>query len=315
MGGVLQRALHAWVTRPLRLLMGGSLRRQQNLFVWLSLVPVLAYFTLFNLYPIVSALNVSLRRWRFAEPHSHPFVGLENYAWALQDEVFWVSLRNSLLFLVGHVGLQLVVALVLAVILFPIRQPWRGVLTAVCFLPVVTSAVAVSLIFRDLFAPVTGPLNYLLGLVGLGPYNYLTTSMGARVSVIAITNWKNLGVWLVLYLAGLTTIPAELDEAAAIDGASRVQAFLFITIPLLRPTLVYLVVMGTVGTLQDFTGIYTLTGGGPGTATRTLVLHIYQHAFNFFDMGRGSAVAFVLFVALAVVSALQLRVLRHDFEY
>lgn len=295
--------------------MGGTLGRQQMLFIWVSLLPTLSYFALFNIYPIASALNVSLRRWRFAEPHARPFVGLENYAWALQDGVFWASVRNSLLFLIGHVGFQLVVALILAAILFPVRQPWRGALTAVYFLPVVTSAVAVSLIFRDLFAPATGPLNYLFGFVGLGPYNYLTTSTEARVSVIAVTNWKNLGVWLVLYLAGLTTIPGELMEAAAIDGASKMQAFLRITIPLLRPTFVYLIVMGTIGTLQDFTGIYTLTGGGPGTATRTLVLHIYQHAFNFFDMGRGSAVAFILFAALLVVSVLQLRVLRHEFEY
>jgi ABC-type sugar transport system permease subunit len=292
-----------------------TLRGQQSLFIWFSLIPVTAYFALFSIWPILQALNVSLRRWRFAEPHAHPFVGLDNYLWAVRDPVFWVSVRNTVMFLVGHAAFELVVGLVLAVILFSWRQPWRGMATTVYFLPVITSVVASSLVLSDMLAYGTGAVNYLLGLVGLGPYAFLTTSRAAQLTVLAVTNWRNLGIWVVLYLSGLTTIPRELVDAAAIDGASRIQTFFRITIPLLRPTFTYLAVMCTIGMLQEFTGIFTLTGGGPGTATRTLVLHIYEHAFTFFDMGRGSAIAFVLFVAVLAASAIQLRVMRHDFEY
>ncbi len=298
-----------------RRLLGSRVTRQQNLFVWASLLPILAYFALFSVYPICSALNVSLRRWLIAEPHAHPFVGLDNYAWAVRDDYFWISARNSLAFTVAHVGFEMLVGLVLAVILFRWRQPWRGIATTVCFLPVVASGVAVAEVFRFLLGPRTGPLNYLLAFAGLGPYDFLGTSAGARASVVALSNWKNLGVWLVLYLAGLTTIPTELMEAAAIDGASRTQAFLRVTLPLLRPTFTFLVVMGTVGILQEFTALYVLTGGGPGTATLTVVLYVYQQAFLYFNMGRGSAIAFILFLVILAVSVVQLRILRHDFEY
>jgi multiple sugar transport system permease protein len=301
--------------RRLRGQLRSTIKLQKGLFVWFSLVPIFGYMVFFSVYPIVSALDVSLRRWRFTEPGAHPFVGLKNYAWALADDIFWTSVKNTLVFTVGHVAFELVVALVLAVIIYRWREPWKSIGTVAYYLPVVCTASAMAMVFRQLLSHVTGPVNYLLSFVGLGPYNYFLTSGWAMASAIGLTNWRNFGVWLVLYLAGLTTIPGELMEAAEIDGANRIQGFFRITLPLLRPTITYLFVLGTIATLQGFTEIFVLTGGGPGTATRTLVIHIYEHAFTFFNMGRGSAVAFLLFLLTLSVAVVQMRALRQQFEY
>jgi multiple sugar transport system permease protein len=290
------------------------IKRQRRLFVWLSLIPILAHFGFFMINPIVSALNVSLRKWRLQE-RDHPFIAFDNYSWALHDDQFWVSMKNTLSFTVVHIALSVILGLLLAVIIFSLLQPWRGILTTAYFLPVMTSMVVVSFIFRDLFSPVTGPLNYLLHFIGLGPYNYLSSSSVAMPSMIGVTTWKALGFYVVLFMAGLTTIPAEFLEAAAIDGASKFQSFIHITLPLLRPTLVYVLVTGTIASLQIFTQVFILTRGGPGSATRTLVIHIYENGFTFFNLGRASAIAFLLFILIMAVSLAYLRVLREQFEY
>jgi ABC-type sugar transport system permease subunit len=290
------------------------MKRQRSLFVWLGLLVVLVHVGAFMIFPIFSAANVSLRDWRMAKP-AHPFNGFDNYVWALSDSVFWISFKNTVVFTVVHIALCIVLGLPLAVLLFSLAEPWKTIFNTVYFLPVMTSMVVISFVFAKLTSPVTGPLNYLLSFVGLGPYNYLGSSSLAMPTVIAMTTWSSLGYWVVLFLAGLTTIPAEVREAAAIDGASRLQTFFRIIVPLLRPTLVYLIVTGTISCLQVFTQAYILTRGGPGTATRTVVIHIYETGFRFFNMGRASAVAFILFTVIIAVSIVQLRVLREHFEY
>jgi multiple sugar transport system permease protein len=290
------------------------LKRQQRLFVWICLVPILAHFVVFMIVPILYAFNVSIHEWRLVE-HRHPFVGLGNYAWAFGDSLSRISLGNTLVFTVVHIGLSVVLGLSLALIIFPLAQPWRGILTTIYFLPVLTSMVVVSYVFLDLFSPVTGPLNYILGLVRLGPYNYLANPAVAMPSVIGVTTWKALGYYVVIFMAGLTTIPREYREAAAVDGASPVQTFLHVTLPLLRPTLVYVLVTGTIASLQIFTQVYILTRGGPGTATRTVVIQLYETAFTFFNLGRGSAIAFLLFIVILAITLIYLRALREQFEY
>lgn len=289
-------------------------RRQQSLFVWLSLIPILAFFGFFMIYPIFSAFNVSLRQWRIGKP-DHPFIGFQNYAWAFRDDLFWVSLKNTLIFTVGHMGLAMVLGLTLAVILFSMRQPWRGILTTVYFLPVMTLMAVAAYIFYDIFSPVTGPLNYLLRFIGLGPYNWLRSSTTAMPSVIVVTTWKYLGIHVVIFMAGLTTIPRELLEAAEIDGASKLQSFFRVMLPLLRPTLLFDLVTGTISCLKVFTEAFILGKASPGTATRTVAIHIYETGFISFDLGRASAFAFILFIIIMIIVLVELRVLREQFEY
>jgi ABC-type sugar transport system permease subunit len=187
----------------------------------------------------------------------------------------------------------------------------RGVI----FMPVVTSMVAVSLMFVWLYQPMYGVLNYVLEFVGLGPYDFLNSPTQVMPSIVAMSVWKSVGYTMVLFLAGLTTIPSELYEAARVDGASGLQSFIHITIPLLKPTTLFALVTGMIGGFQVFTQIYVMTGGGPGTASRTLVMHIYETGFKFFEMGRASALAFLLFALVLVITILQLKYLRADFEY
>jgi multiple sugar transport system permease protein len=205
--------------------------------------------------------------------------------------------------------------LIIAVLIFSLKQPWKGIMTTILFLPVMTSLIAISLVFRDLFSTVTGPLNYLIRFVGLGPYNYLGEGTTAMASLIGFTIWKGVGIYVVILMAGLTTIPGELLEAASIDGASGFQSFIHVKIPLLIPTLIYVVVTGTIASLQVFGQIFVLTGGGPGTATRTLVIHLYEQGFKFFNMGRASAIAFILFLLIMIITVIYLRFMRHQFEY
>jgi len=280
----------------------------------MSLFPVLALFILFTIYPVFRALDVSLRDWNLIEK-VHPYNDFANYTWAFKDDTFWISMKNTIIFTIAHVSITTLMGLILAVFIFSLKQPWKGLMTTIVFLPVMTSLIAISLVFRDLFSTVTGPLNYLFRFVGLGPYNYLGDGTTAMVSLIGFTVWKGLGIYVVILMAGLTTIPRELLEAASIDGASEFQSFLKIKVPLLVPTLIYVIVTGTISSLQVFGQIFVLTGGGPGTATRTLVIHLYEHGFQFFEMGRASAVAFILFVLIMIITIIYLRFMREQFEY
>jgi multiple sugar transport system permease protein len=259
-------------------------------------------------------LDVSLRDWNLLEK-IHPLNNFANYTWALEDDTFWVAMKNTIVFTIAQVSLTTGLGLILAVFIFSLKQPWKGIMTTIVFLPVMTSLIAISLVFRDLFSTVTGPLNYLFSLIGFGPYNYLGDGTTAMVSLIGFSVWKGLGIYVVILMAGLTTIPGELLEAASIDGASGFQSFLHIKIPLLVPTLIYVIVTGTIAALQVFGQIFVLTGGGPGTATRTLVIHLYEHGFQFFDMGRASAVAFILFLLIMIITVIYLRFMRQQFEY
>jgi ABC-type sugar transport system permease subunit len=295
-------------------LRGSTYKRQKSFFVWSSLIPVLVLYGLFTIYPVFRALDVSLRDWNLLED-VHPINDFANYTWALNDDTFWISMKNTIFFTIAHVGTSILLGLIIAVLVFSLKQPWKGIMTTILFLPVMTSLIAISLVFRDLFSTVTGPLNYLIRFVGLGPYNYLGEGTTAMASLIGFTIWKGLGIYVVILMAGLTTIPGELLEAASIDGASGFQSFIHIKIPLLIPTLVYVVVTGTIASLQVFGQIFVLTGGGPGTATRTLVIHLYEQGFQFFNMGRASAIAFILFLLIMCITVIYLRFMRHQFEY
>ena len=289
-------------------------RAKQVWFIVLGLTPVLLYFLVFSVYPVFSAFNISLHRWGLLDLN-RPFIGWSNYQWALNDPVFWVSLKNTFYYAFYYVLWGTVLGLVLAVFVNSLVEPFVTVMRGVIFMPVVTSMVAVSLMFVWLYQPMYGVLNYVLEFVGLGPYDFLNSPTQVMPSIVAMSVWKSVGYTMVLFLAGLTTIPSELYEAARVDGASGLQSFIHITIPLLKPTTLFALVTGMIGGFQVFTQIYVMTGGGPGTASRTLVMHIYETGFKFFEMGRASALAFLLFALVLVITILQLKYLRADFEY
>ncbi|NPV53619.1 MAG: sugar ABC transporter permease [Firmicutes bacterium] len=289
-------------------------RAKQLRFIVIGLFPVMTYFLIFSVYPVTSAFYISLHRWGLLEKEK-PFFGMGNYLWAFNDPVFWVSVKNTIYFAFFYVLLGIVFGLLLALFVNSLRDPFKSLMRGVIFMPVVTSMVAVALMFVWLYQPTFGVLNYVLGFIGLGPYEWLNSSSQAMPSIIIMSVWKSVGYTMVLFLAGLTTIPGEFYEAARVDGASQWRTLLHITIPLLKPTTLFVLVTGMIGAFQVFTQIYVMTQGGPGTATRTLVMHIYETGFKFFEMGRASALAFILFALVLVATILQLKYFKPDFEY
>ena len=160
-----------------------------------------------------------------------------------------------------------------------------------------------------------GILNYFLGFLGLGPFDWLSSPTQALPSIILMSVWKAVGYTMVIFLAGLTTIPREYYEAAQVDGASGWQLFRGITLPLLKPTTLFVIVTGMIGGFQVFTQVFVMTRGGPGTATRVLVMHIYDAGFRYFEMGEASALAFIQFAIIFIITFLQVRYFREEFEY
>jgi multiple sugar transport system permease protein len=241
-------------------------------------------------------------------------VGLANYARLLDDTRFQVSLWNTGFYTVASTLPILAVPLALALMLN--RGRLKTLLRSVFFFPFTLSVVTVGLAWLWLLDPVVGPFNYYLRALGAPARSWLADPHTAMWAIILTTVWWVTGYYLVVYLAGLQDIPRELYEAAALDGASGARAFWAITLPLLRPVLLFVVVTHVIGSFQLFGQVFVLTGGGPGDATRTVVQHLYETAFqNFFQFGAASAMAWVLFAVILAFSLLQFRLLRGHTEY
>ena len=283
------------------------------LTAYLFLAPGLALFAAFRLYPLIEGLRLSFTNSRLGRP-SYAFVGWANYLRLLEDTRFHVSLWNTALYAVASTLPILAIPLMLAVALN--RGTLRTVLRSAFFFPFTLSVVTVGLTWLWLLDPVVGPFTYYLKALGLPVRPWLADPATAMTAIIVTTVWWVTGYYLVIYLAGLQDIPRELYEAASIDGAGAWRRFRAITLPLLRPVFLFVFVTHIIGSFQLFGQVFVLTMGGPGDATRTVVQHLYETAFqNFFQFGLASAMAWVLLAVIVVFSALQFRLLRGHTEY
>ena len=289
-----------------------STQLKRNLFIWGSLTPILLLFLIFAALPIFASFYISLHDWNLVGAEK-PYIGFENYLDILQDDRFYIALKNSAYYSVAYMVGVVVLGLGLALLLDGLPQLPREVFRAVYFVPQVTSVVAIALIFRWLYQPQWGVLNYLFSFIGLGPYSYIKSSTQVMPSIIARGVWRSLGYSMVIYTAGLVAISPELKEAASIDGASKWQTFWRIIIPLLRPTTLFMFVTTMIGGFQVFTEVWLMSRGGPGTASRTLVLEIYEQGFRFFEMGEASALAFFLFIIVGIIVFFQMRFSRDTY--
>ncbi|MEQ4207092.1 sugar ABC transporter permease [Actinopolymorpha sp. B17G11] len=280
---------------------------------YLFILPASAHLALFLLIPIGFSLYLSFHEWSTPGFLGAPFVGLENYRDLLQDEPFWRAMRNTATYTVLSVPLGMAVSLAMAVTVNR-RLPGINVFRAIFFLPVITSWVAVSVVWITLLSPNAGVVNYVFSLVGLPPQAWLDNPRWAMFAIVVITIWKGAGFQMVIWLAGLQSIPTELLEAAAIDGANKWRTFWHVTLPLLFPTTFFLAVTGVIGGFQVFTPMYVITEGGPLGATDVAVYHIYKRAFQEFSMGYASAQAWVLFAVIFVATLLQLWYVRRRGE-
>lgn len=288
------------------------LRRAEAGWALLFLAPDLIGFLSFTLVPVVASLALSFVHWNLIG--SPRFAGLDNYRTAFADPMFWKVVFNTTYYTVGTVPTGVALSLGLAVLL---NRKLRGIvlLRALYFLPVVSSTVAVALVWRWLYEPDFGAINYFLSRLGISPLGWLTTTEWAMPAVILMSIWKGLGYNMVIFLAGLQGIPRHLYEAAAIDGATGWQRFWHITVPLLSPTTFFVTVVATIGSFQVFSQVYVMTRGGPAEATTTIVYYIYQKGFREFDMGYASALAWLLFAVVFVFTLVQFRLQRDWVTY
>lgn len=263
-------------------------------------------------FPVVGSALLSLADWNLIQPPR--FVGFDNYQRLADNPVFWQTLKNTAYFTFAGVPLQIVLGLFLAVLL---NDKTKGVdfFRTVYFLPVVSSTVAVSLTWQWLFDSHSGLINYMLGLVGIDPVPWLVSPKWAMPSVIIVAVWKGIGYNMVIFLAALKGVPAELYESARIDGANGWKQFWHITFPLISPSTFFVLVTSIINSFQVFDVTTVLTGGGPANATNTLVMMIYQYAFQFFRMGYASAIAYVLFAIVLIFTLIQASLSRKWVHY
>lgn len=282
-----------------------STRRRRSGY-WFVL-PAVALFIIFFLYPLLSSLWQSFFSSTGGES---VWVGGAQYLRLFQDPLVAKSLFNAFLILIIQVPLMVCIALGLAYLL---NQSWlrfRTGFRAIYFLPAVTTLVAYSLVFRVMLTTDGGAANQILGLAGIAPVDWLNNEAWSRVALIASITWRWTGYNMVIILAGLQGIPAELYEAARIDGAGRWAIFTRIVIPQLRPVILFSSITSTIGALQLFDENYILTGGGPNNATLTPVLYLYKVGFQQFDFGYASAIAWLLVAIITVVSVVQFTILK-----
>jgi ABC-type sugar transport system permease subunit len=292
-----------------------------------AVIPALIFFFFFWICPLGVGFFRSLTNWSPMSVHAPEFVGLDNYQRAFSDKLIGIAILNSLKFAVFTVGLRLAIALPLAMMLNSLRRG-QSFFRLVYFLPVVTSVIAAGVIWRFLYLPRNGILNtflvafqQFLGLSFELP-RYLQDPNLALLSIGAMSVWRWLGFVIVLLMAGLSGIPGEFYEAARIDGAGRRQLFWHITLPLLRPTLVFVLVTEIASEIQVFTEAFVMVGrgsgtgmGGPANSTLTIVMLFYQSAFRNFEFGYASAIAVIIFVIIAAFSIVQLWLGRRRWEY
>jgi multiple sugar transport system permease protein len=272
----------------------------------LFVTPALVGFTLFYLLPTIRAFYIGLTNWNLMR--APKFLGMDNYLRLLGDEKFWSSIWITVLYVLYNIPIQTVLGLLIAILLK--RLTGSVFIRSVMLAPFLISNVIAAMIWFWMLDPVLGFVNFLLQAVGLGSHAFFSDEHLALPVIATINVWRHMGYAALLFYTGLQSIPEHLYEAARIEGASQWRMFRSITLPLLRPTVVFVLVTSVIGSFQIFDTIAVTTQGGPGTATRTIVWYIYQEAFSSMRMGYASAMSTVLFLGLVLVTLVQMRVLR-----
>jgi len=271
---------------------------------YLMVLPYIIHIAVFLGYPLAFAFVLIFHRWNIYTPMK--WVGLGNIKLLLTDPLIWRALVNTLYFLLIHIPLQLVIALGLAQLLNQ-RIRGRGFFRASYFMPVVVSGVVVTMLWQQLYASETGLINVLLQQFGLPKIGWLTDPRYAMPAIAIMATWKNVGLYVVLFLVGLQAIPTDLYEAAELDGASAWQKFRLITVPMLNPTIMLVLLLSTIGGFSLFIEPYVMTGGGPANSTLSGILYLYKQAFFFSKMGYATTIGFFWAMLIFVVVLLQRR--------
>lgn len=277
-------------------------KKSKNLIPYLMITPYIVHFLLFVSFPVLFSIILVFHRWNIISPME--FIGLQNFSRLFQDAYFWQSVLNTLLFLVIHIPLQLGVALGFALLL---NQPLKyiGVFRASYFLPVIVSGVVVTILWQQLFGYENGMLNRILTLFRVPRVGWLIDPNVAMPSIALMATWKNVGLYIILFLTGLQTVPKTFYEAADLEGATTWDKFFYITLPAINPTIFMVVVLSTIGGFSLFIEPYVMTGGGPLNRTLSTVLYIYKQGFFFYHMGYAATMGVTLTAIILTVVIIQ----------
>jgi multiple sugar transport system permease protein len=280
---------------------------------WVLIAPALVAIGVFFVLPVVAALALSFTDfdvYTVGDPSRLRFVGLANYRHLLADPRFWTALGNTVYFVLVGGTLSVMVALAAALLVEARSVRLRALFRTVFLLPVVTTLVAVAVVWRFLYQPRFGLLNALLGYLGVPPIDWLGDPRWAMPALILLAVWKNFGFDTLIFSAGLQSIPPQVDEAARLDGAGAWQRLRWMTLPLLAPTLAFVALITMIGYFQLFAEPYVMTQGGPADRTLSVALLMYEEGFRWWNLGAGSAIAFVLFAIVLGLTLLELRLRR-----
>jgi ABC-type sugar transport system permease subunit len=295
---------------------GGTIRRRRrdhwrrHANAYLFLAPSCVILLVFVAYPIIQSFWMSLHDWSFFASH-HRWIGLSNYREMLHDSRFWNALKNTAIYTACVVPLQVALGLALAVALQRVTRT-NTILRSIYFFPVISALATMGIVWKFLLDPNIGMIPHLLSAAGLPSADFLQSTTWALPSIIVVGVWKSVGFSMVIFLAALQDVPESLLEAAALDGAGPWMRFRRVTLPLLRPSMLFAAIIATIASMQLFDLVYVMTKGGPLFHTETLVTYLYEVGFQNFRSGYAAAISWVLFLLIMLLSIFQLRLFRYD---
>ena len=281
---------------------------------YLFLAPAISAIFIFFFLPVLAALIISFTDfdiYTLGDWSTLRFVGLKNYIKLFDDPLFWQALQNTFYYVVAAAPLSIAISLGAALLLNSKLIKYKGIFRLSYFMPVVTTLVAVAIVWRFIYHPKFGILNYFLSFIGINPIDWLGDPVWAMPSIILMSVWKNFGYNMIIFIAGLQNIPEELYEAADIEGANGWHKFKSITFPMLAPTTLFVTLITMIGFFQVFAEPYVMTQGGPLNKTLTIVQYMYQEGFRWWNMGYSSSIAFVLFFIIFIGTMIQLKIQKN----
>lgn len=282
---------------------------RKKILPYLLVSPYIIHFMLFVAFPVGFSIVLTFHKWNIISPME--YIGLNNYVRLFNDKTFLISITNTLIFLVIHIPLQIMVALFLAEILNQ-NIKLRGLFRGAFFLPVIVSGVVVTILWQQLYGFDTGLLNRMLTGIGLGKVGWLTDPDIAMSSIAIMATWKNVGLYIILFLVGLQTVPPQYYEAAKLEGATHWQQFFKITLPMINPTIFMVVLLSTIGGFSLFIEPYVMTGGGPLNSTISAVLYIYKQGFFYYHMGYAATLGLFFALIILAVVVIQKKFIEKD---
>ncbi len=285
------------------------IQSKKSMLSYFLVSPYLIHLILFVSFPVIFSVVLTFHKWNIISEMQ--YVGFDNYSRLFLDRLFWKSLVNTLTFLIIHIPLQIIIALALAYFLDQ-KILFKGFFRATFFLPVIISGVVVTMVWQQLYGFDSGLINKLLVSIGLGKVEWLTNKNIAMISIAIMATWKNVGLYVILFLVGLQSVPRRYYEAADVEGANQWQKFRYITLPAINPTIFMVTILSTIGGFNLFIEPYIMTGGGPLNSTLSAMLYIYKQAFEYFHMGYSATLGIIFAFIIMMVVAIQKYTIEKD---